>query len=72
MERSYESKTTVFERKGVKINNGKVVSFWLDPWLDEMPFYQKYDVLFELAVNQKCCVKEVEENGWVIQFKVRL
>jgi hypothetical protein len=56
----------------VKINNGKAVSFWLDPWLDEMPFYQKYDVLFELAVNQKCCVKEVEENGWVIQFKVRL
>jgi hypothetical protein len=49
--------------RGVKINNGKAVSFWLDPWLDEMPLCQKYGVLFELAVNQKCCVKEVEENG---------
>jgi hypothetical protein len=72
MERSYESKATIFERKGIKVNNGEAVSFWLDPCLDEILLCQKYSMLFELTMNQNCSVKEVEEKGWVIQFKIRL
>jgi hypothetical protein len=29
-------------------------------------------VLFNEAVNQKCSVLEVKEQGWVVQFKTRL
>jgi hypothetical protein len=57
---------------GIKVNNGEAVSFWFDPWFDEMPLCQKYCVLFELAMNPNNSVKEVKEKGWVIQFKIKL
>jgi hypothetical protein len=31
-----------------------------------------YLVLFDLATNQRCSVREVRDNGWLIQFKIRL
>jgi hypothetical protein len=49
-----------------------MVSFWLDTRMGDIPLCQAYPVLFELAINKKCSVSEVKENGWVIQFKVRL
>jgi hypothetical protein len=55
-----------------KINNGNMVSFWLDTWMGDAPICQSYPVLFELAMNKKCPVSEVKENGLVIQFKIRL
>jgi hypothetical protein len=55
-----------------KIGNGKMVSFWLDNWLDGTPLCQVYPMLYELSLNQKCSVQEVKENGWVIRFKQNL
>jgi hypothetical protein len=49
--RSSEDQAHLPKGNGVKINNGKNVSFWLDPWIDEMLLYQKYPMLYELAVK---------------------
>jgi hypothetical protein len=58
--------------RGIKINNGQYVNFWLDPWLNDTPLCQRYLILYEMATKQRCYVKEVKENGWLIQFKTRL
>jgi hypothetical protein len=58
--------------RGYEVNNGKLVSFWLDPWLDKDPICVMYPILFDLAVNQKCLVYDVAMAEWVIQFKIRL
>jgi hypothetical protein len=58
--------------RGVKVNNGRNVSFWLEPWIDDKPLCLTYPVLFELATNQRSTVREVGDNSWVIHFKTRL
>jgi hypothetical protein len=35
-----------------KVNNGRKVSFWLDPWLEDIPLCQIYPLLYELSLNQ--------------------
>jgi hypothetical protein len=54
------------------INNGKMVSFWLDLWTGDMPLCRKYPILYDLCENQDCSVFGVAREGWVIRFKVRL
>jgi hypothetical protein len=56
----------------LKISNGQRVSFWLDPWLEDVPLCQAFPLLFEEALDQKCSVWEVKEQGWVINFRTRL
>jgi hypothetical protein len=55
-----------------KIMNGKKVSFWLDPWLDDKPLCLSYPILYELCLNQGSSVYEVKRTEWVIQFRTRL
>jgi hypothetical protein len=58
--------------RGIKINNGQNVSFWLDPCLDNKPLCQSYPVLYDLATNQRCIVRlmdglfssEQDCRGW--------
>jgi hypothetical protein len=54
------------------VKNGKLVSFWLDPWLENIPLCQSYSVLYELALEQNSSVFKIWEKGWVVQFRVRL
>jgi hypothetical protein len=54
------------------VKNGKIASFWLDPWLESVPLCRSYSVLFELALNKNSSVFEVKERGWVIPFRIRL
>jgi hypothetical protein len=56
----------------VKIKNGKSVGFWLDPWIESIPLYQSYSVLYELALNKNSSVFEVKERDCVIPFRIRL
>jgi hypothetical protein len=55
-----------------KLKNGKRVSFWKDAWLDNNPLCVSYPILFDICVNHNCLVWEVAQNGWVVNFKVRL
>jgi hypothetical protein len=55
-----------------KINNGILISFWLDPWLGDEPICTKFHILYELAINKKLDVHEAATVEWVIQFKIRL
>jgi hypothetical protein len=54
------------------VNNGKKVSFWLDPWLDGKPLCSTYPILYGLCVNRDYSVHEVSECRWVIPFKIIL
>jgi hypothetical protein len=56
----------------IKIENGRMMSFWLDSWLDNIPLCQAYPMLYELSLDQKCFVHAVRENGWIIWFKNNL
>jgi hypothetical protein len=62
------------EREGgeFELNDGKLISFWLDPWLDNKPICIEYPIVYELSLNQKCFVHEVAIADWVVQFKIRL
>jgi hypothetical protein len=39
-----------------KLNNGKMVSFWLDSWMDNKPICIIYPVLYDLCTHKKCLV----------------
>jgi hypothetical protein len=58
--------------RDIKSRNEKLVSFWLDPWLENTPLCQAYPILYELATSKSCSVAEIREKGWVVQFKIRL
>jgi hypothetical protein len=60
------------EGRGYKINNGKVISFWLDIWLNDKSICIKYPILYELCTNQNSSIHDVAMEDWVVQFKVRL
>jgi hypothetical protein len=45
-----------------KINSGRLVSFWLDPWMNEKPLCTSYPVLYDLCMNQRSSVRGVIEN----------
>jgi hypothetical protein len=47
------------KRRTFRVNNGKLVSFWLGIWLDDIPMCQSYPVLYELCLNQTSSVYEV-------------
>jgi hypothetical protein len=46
-------------RRGYEVNDGKLISFWQDPWLDKEPICIMYPILFDLAVNPCCLVHDV-------------
>jgi hypothetical protein len=55
-----------------KIENGSMVSFWMDSWLDNIPLCESYPMLFELSMDQKCFVQVVKGNRWVVRFRNNL
>jgi hypothetical protein len=46
-----------------KMNNGKLISFWLDPWLGDDPICKTYPILYDLCLDQRNFVHEVAEAG---------
>jgi hypothetical protein len=48
--------------RGFKINTGRMISFWLDPWLNGKP---DYPILYDLCLNQRNSVRDAMENVWV-------
>jgi hypothetical protein len=58
-------------RRLFKINNGQLVSFCLDRWLGDKPLCQ-YPVLFELCVDKESSVYQVQQEGWVLRFRIQL
>jgi hypothetical protein len=54
------------------VNNGKLVSFWLDSWLEDKPLCSVYPILYDMCTNKSCSVWEVAKVGWVLQFRVNL
>jgi hypothetical protein len=51
------------------VNNGMSISFWLDKWTGDKTLCLKFSVLYDLALNQGCTVKEVTDRGWVVSFR---
>jgi hypothetical protein len=45
-----------------KLNNGKMVSFWLDSWMDNKPICIIYPVVYDLCTDKK--VFSVGWAGW--------
>jgi hypothetical protein len=58
--------------RAYKVNNGKLVSFWLDPWLDDDPICTMYPILYGLATHKELSVYDAAAAEWVIQFNIRL
>jgi hypothetical protein len=54
------------------VKNGKLTSFWLDPWLEEKPLCLIYPILYELCTNKKSPLFHVKQKGWVLEFNIRL
>jgi hypothetical protein len=54
------------------VKNGKLTSFWLDPWLEEKPLCMIYPILYDLCTNKKCSVFQVVQQEWVLEFSIRL
>jgi hypothetical protein len=54
------------------VKNGKLASFWVDSWLDEKPLCLTYPMLYELCTNKNCSVYQVKQQGWVLEFSIRL
>jgi hypothetical protein len=48
------------KRRDIKSRNGKLVSFWLDPWLENTPLCQAYPILYELGT-----VNSWDKGEWV-------
>jgi hypothetical protein len=49
--------------RSFKLNNGKLVSFWLDPWLDDKPLCTYYPILYDLCLNAKSSMYGVHNEG---------
>jgi hypothetical protein len=54
------------------VNNGESISFWLDRWTGDKPLCLEFPVLYYLALNQGCTVREIAERGWVVPFSINL
>jgi hypothetical protein len=54
------------------LGNGRLISFWLDNWLEGEPLCKTYPILYELAEEKKCSVYDVANAGWVVHFRLRL
>jgi hypothetical protein len=67
-----EGQAFILSGRVIHVKNGKRVSFWLDPWLENIPLCQSYPVLSELALEQNSSVFKIWEKGWVVQFRIRL
>jgi hypothetical protein len=48
-----------------KVNNGRLISFWLDPWLGDDPLCKFYPILYDLCLDQRSYVHEVAKARWV-------
>jgi hypothetical protein len=48
-----------------KVNNGRLISFWLDPWLGGDPLCKIYPILYDLCLDQRSYVHEVAKARWV-------
>jgi hypothetical protein len=55
-----------------KVRDGKMVSFWMDSWLEDKPLCVLYPILFDLCRNPKSSVSEMKENEWVVPFRIIL
>jgi hypothetical protein len=58
--------------RGLKLNNGKLISFWKHSWLGYNPLCTIYPIMYDLCLDHNCSVADVANKGWVIDFKVRL
>jgi hypothetical protein len=58
--------------RSFKLNNGKMICFWLDPWLKEKPLCVIYPMLYDLCLNPKSSVHDVYQSEWVIPLKIIL
>lgn len=58
--------------RAYKLNNGKLISFWLDVWLDDKPICQQYPILYDLTMIKDNSVWDAAQANWVIQFMIRL
>jgi hypothetical protein len=57
--------------KMIDIRNSRLVSFWLDPWMDNTPspFVKCTMSYMNCPLTRKF---DVMERGWVVQFRIRL
>jgi hypothetical protein len=55
-----------------KLNNGRHISFCKDTWLNNCHLCLSYPILFDLCTDQNCSIYDVAQNGWVLNFKIRL
>jgi hypothetical protein len=52
--------------RSYRIKDGRLISFWLDVWLDENPLCLQYPILFDLCVNKNCSVYDIAQANWVV------
>jgi hypothetical protein len=55
-----------------KLNNGKLISFWLGVWIGNEPLCTTYPILYDLCLEQNNSVYEVAVADGVLNFKIRL
>ncbi|GAU23363.1 hypothetical protein TSUD_334100 [Trifolium subterraneum] len=52
------------ENVSKRVGDGSATFFWTDPWMDELPLYERFGRLFELAETKLCTVDEMCLLGW--------
>ncbi|XP_071699976.1 uncharacterized protein [Rutidosis leptorrhynchoides] len=57
----------------MKIGNGKLPRFWIDNWLRNYTFAQKYNGLFRLDYDPDCLVSDhLQNNTWDWRWTISL
>ncbi|GAU36546.1 hypothetical protein TSUD_277520 [Trifolium subterraneum] len=52
-----------------RVGDGASTFFWTDPWLGGFPLCERFERLFDLAVNKSCSIAEMSSLGWEAQFR---
>ncbi|CAJ2641817.1 unnamed protein product [Trifolium pratense] len=47
-----------------RVGDGSETFFWTDPWVDGIPFCERFGRLFVLTANKSCTVAEMFALGW--------
>ncbi|GAU32685.1 hypothetical protein TSUD_145590 [Trifolium subterraneum] len=57
-----------------KVGNGRLTSFWFDPWLDGVPSMSRFQRLFKVSAHSSCMVGDMGswvEGQWIWVFRWR-
>jgi hypothetical protein len=65
-------KETYLTGRQVILNMGDIVSFWLDPWLNDIALCSAFPLLFDISLAQEVTFQNVLQCDFSIPFRRRL